>query len=369
MESRDVHAELSDLRRAVEILRAELRELRRRQTSRSSDQNLGQFRTSTAYSSTTGAHPEMQGNNLLTGPSTVSSSTIWAYPEMQGNNLQTSASTASSWAYPEMQGNNLQTSASTASSWAYPEMQDNNHLRIGASPSTTWPYPEMQGNNLHTSASIASSMTTWAHAEMQGYNVLQTSASTIAPWAYPEMQMNILQSGASAALPWAFPDLICNHLPIGIPMDEQEEPPVIVQDSDTRNASVESSLVTKASPDTQRKRNLDPPPSVAKDQVTTDEGECKCAICLDTTDCTEMKALPCAHVFHEECVTMWLKVKRRCPLCREPTFSPHQNLNPEILGSFMPLFDLPEELEHIRRRLGMQEEALLSFISNRPHGD
>lgn len=40
-----------------------------------------------------------------------------------------------------------------------------------------------------------------------------------------------------------------------------------------------------------------------------------CTICLETIDQYQY-ALTCAHVFHKECITLWLKENNTCPLCR-----------------------------------------------------
>ncbi len=42
-----------------------------------------------------------------------------------------------------------------------------------------------------------------------------------------------------------------------------------------------------------------------------------CPICME--DCTEndkCSKLPCGHSFHRHCITEWLKINHRCPLCR-----------------------------------------------------
>lgn len=43
-----------------------------------------------------------------------------------------------------------------------------------------------------------------------------------------------------------------------------------------------------------------------------------CAICQETyEDTSEIKILPCEHIFHKECVQEWLqKYQHKCPLCR-----------------------------------------------------
>ncbi|GBN04094.1 General transcription factor II-I repeat domain-containing protein 2 [Araneus ventricosus] len=79
-------------------------------------------------------------------------------------------------------------------------------------------------------------------------------------------------------------------------------------------------------------RNDAPPPAFAQDpsakQVphTSSSGkgqlewetvrEYECSICLDTSDNTRMKYLPCFHKFHTACINTWLDVHRICPICR-----------------------------------------------------
>ncbi|OQR80850.1 hypothetical protein ACHHYP_20853 [Achlya hypogyna] len=50
-----------------------------------------------------------------------------------------------------------------------------------------------------------------------------------------------------------------------------------------------------------------------------------CAICLDHFQAAELidghkvVQLPCSHIFHQRCVGQWLRTKKTCPLCRDPT--------------------------------------------------
>lgn len=51
----------------------------------------------------------------------------------------------------------------------------------------------------------------------------------------------------------------------------------------------------------------------------TDEDENKdnCSICLDDyIDDDELRKLSCNHIFHKECVDIWLKNNSLCPICR-----------------------------------------------------
>lgn len=42
----------------------------------------------------------------------------------------------------------------------------------------------------------------------------------------------------------------------------------------------------------------------------------ECSICFETLSSDDTRALPCAHVFHEDCVGQWLQQQRNCPICR-----------------------------------------------------
>lgn len=42
----------------------------------------------------------------------------------------------------------------------------------------------------------------------------------------------------------------------------------------------------------------------------------ECTICFETMSSDGARALPCAHVFHEDCVGQWLQQQRSCPICR-----------------------------------------------------
>lgn len=54
----------------------------------------------------------------------------------------------------------------------------------------------------------------------------------------------------------------------------------------------------------------------AKERVISGE-DAVCCICLAKYgDNEELRELPCAHVFHVECVDKWLKINASCPLCK-----------------------------------------------------
>ncbi|KAF8782279.1 uncharacterized protein LOC129962862 [Argiope bruennichi] len=75
------------------------------------------------------------------------------------------------------------------------------------------------------------------------------------------------------------------------------------------------------------------PPSV---DTSTDY---KCSICLDSTRRKKMKPLPCSHTFHQICIDTWLKMSRRCPLCRQAT-APPQNVRTRSSNQMQSLVQL-----------------------------
>lgn len=61
---------------------------------------------------------------------------------------------------------------------------------------------------------------------------------------------------------------------------------------------------------------LSKPPEKAADDASSDSGEL-CAVCLcDYVENDVLIRLPCSHLFHEGCITRWLKQDRSCPHCR-----------------------------------------------------
>ncbi|CAO2179443.1 unnamed protein product [Urochloa humidicola] len=51
-------------------------------------------------------------------------------------------------------------------------------------------------------------------------------------------------------------------------------------------------------------------------EVTDRSGE-ECAICLNDFRAQEtLRAMPCAHAFHHNCISQWLRRNAVCPLCR-----------------------------------------------------
>ncbi|KAL4193452.1 hypothetical protein AMTRI_Chr06g176970 [Amborella trichopoda] len=45
-----------------------------------------------------------------------------------------------------------------------------------------------------------------------------------------------------------------------------------------------------------------------------------CAICLYKIDAENVMVLQCSHMFHSQCVAIWVAHKSSCPLCIRPIF-------------------------------------------------
>ncbi|KAJ1254434.1 hypothetical protein BS78_K062900 [Paspalum vaginatum] len=46
-------------------------------------------------------------------------------------------------------------------------------------------------------------------------------------------------------------------------------------------------------------------------------GAGECAVCLQDFGAEDtLRAMPCAHAFHQDCILRWLRVNHVCPLCR-----------------------------------------------------
>ena len=59
-------------------------------------------------------------------------------------------------------------------------------------------------------------------------------------------------------------------------------------------------------------KNLDNLFADATEEEITDAGDC--LVCRESMD--KGKKLPCGHVFHVDCLRMWLQHQQACPLCR-----------------------------------------------------
>ena len=42
-----------------------------------------------------------------------------------------------------------------------------------------------------------------------------------------------------------------------------------------------------------------------------------CPICNEEFNETDSTTTPCKHIFHEQCLTKWIKISNTCPMCRK----------------------------------------------------
>ncbi|CAL1290147.1 unnamed protein product [Larinioides sclopetarius] len=157
--------------------------------------------------------------------------------------------------------------------------------------------------------------------------------------------INRVGDGESSMTLRAYPDARRNRpRRLTSPMNGQEQATATTtQNRVTSSVSTQSSLTTREASDTQRKRrrrkrsyrfsyvrntkrtarsaNIQNQDSTVENQPPNVDtpGEYECVICLDTTHYTQMKTLPCGHVFHRICINTWLNTNSVCPVCREAT--------------------------------------------------
>ncbi|CAN6238914.1 unnamed protein product [Urochloa humidicola] len=57
--------------------------------------------------------------------------------------------------------------------------------------------------------------------------------------------------------------------------------------------------------------------AILQEVTASDALQSECAICLQDFHADEtLRAMPCSHAFHQNCITQWLCRKATCPLCR-----------------------------------------------------
>ncbi|WVZ61279.1 hypothetical protein U9M48_011181 [Paspalum notatum var. saurae] len=79
----------------------------------------------------------------------------------------------------------------------------------------------------------------------------------------------------------------------------------------------------------------------------------ECAICLhdfdfDSDTEISVRALPCSHAFHQDCISQWLRRNAVCPLCRYQL--PTEELQEQEEEEEDFYFAVPEELDEQERR-------------------
>ena len=55
---------------------------------------------------------------------------------------------------------------------------------------------------------------------------------------------------------------------------------------------------------------------LTQDNDDDDHNKWQCSICINAILPDSMQYLPCAHGFHNDCITKWLQIKKYCPICK-----------------------------------------------------
>ncbi|CAL4929177.1 unnamed protein product [Urochloa decumbens] len=105
-------------------------------------------------------------------------------------------------------------------------------------------------------------------------------------------------------------------------------------------------------------------------EVRAGDAPVECAVCLqDFVAEDRLRAMPCSHAFHQDCIFRWLRVNRVCPLCRHelPTQEEQDEddqgdyLQDQIDAHFRQFYD--EESEYYRQHYGgiitYEQESML----------
>ena len=72
------------------------------------------------------------------------------------------------------------------------------------------------------------------------------------------------------------------------------------------------------------------------------EEERSCPICLSEMEVgTEVRNLPCNHIFHKGCVDEWLRVNASCPTCRFNIQPVEDEEEGSAAGGYSELSNLP----------------------------
>jgi len=86
---------------------------------------------------------------------------------------------------------------------------------------------------------------------------------------------------------------------------------IIIRSSDSGFVNMLYNLLTQNEPFSATDEDINALPIVKSNKEDT------CAICLENyTD--EASELPCKHIFHTQCIHVWLKRRGICPVCRQP---------------------------------------------------
>ncbi len=92
-----------------------------------------------------------------------------------------------------------------------------------------------------------------------------------------------------------------------------------------------------------------------------------CSICLEEIR-NDSKELSCKHVFHDKCITEWLKKAHTCPTCRHQETKPKPNTEPivSIFRIVHPVRAQPHIREPVDRKiLEERYQQMLERLSRR----
>ena len=51
--------------------------------------------------------------------------------------------------------------------------------------------------------------------------------------------------------------------------------------------------------------------------INTNDNDINCIICYCNDNNDYLKKLKCGHLFHNNCINEWIKIKRECPICKK----------------------------------------------------
>jgi hypothetical protein len=92
----------------------------------------------------------------------------------------------------------------------------------------------------------------------------------------------------------------------------------------------------------------------------TDEEIKECSICLTNIETSDKITTPCNHIFHNECLTKWLKIAHICPICRY--IYKCNRTRPPLIARTRPRLITQEELTTILDITGSMAERYTGNI-------